>query len=160
MEASWKPLGLLSEATGAKNSALEQLLGAPGRIPRQFSASVGSTRRPERSPGGSKIELERRLEPKSAKPQNSMNVSQNSFIFEVPRRPFGGPRSKSMQVVVSELMVEPQDRVLAAPDPFLAARDPILAAQDPILAAQDPILAAQGNPGGRVLAAWHPILAA
>ena len=90
LEASWRPLGALkrawstkgglpvaygtlldafSRALGAEKSSLEQLLAAPRGFPREVSAILGAKRLPQESPGGSNIELGRRLELKRAKSQ-------------------------------------------------------------------------------------------
>ena len=89
LESSW---GLL----GPRKSALQRLLSAPKRFPRQVAAIIRAKKLPKWSPEGSQIKLERRLEPKSAKPQNLMEVSQNSFDFEVHWRSLRGQHRSKM----------------------------------------------------------------
>ena len=72
-----------------KQGTFERLMAGPSRISRQFSAILGAKRLPKRRPRGIKFEFQRRLELKIAKPQNLMNVSQNSLIFKVPSFVFG-----------------------------------------------------------------------
>ena len=75
LESSW---GLLEP----RKSALQRLLSVPKPFPRQIAAIIKAKKLPKWSPEGAQSKLEWRLEPKSAKPQKSMDVSQNSFDFE------------------------------------------------------------------------------
>jgi len=101
-EASWSGIGGLLErswtALGPTKSPLDGLLTTPRRIPREVSAILEAKRLPKRSPGESQIGSRRRLELKTAKSQNFEDVSQKSFIFEVPVARFGDendPKTRS-----------------------------------------------------------------
>ena len=89
LETSWSGLGGLLErswrALGPEKSSLERLLAGPRGVPREVSAILGAKRLPERSPGGSKIGSRRRLELKTAKPENFEDVSQKSLIFKAQK---------------------------------------------------------------------------
>ena len=91
LEVSWRPLGTLLERSwrppGPKKRSPERLLGAPRGISRQVSAILGAKRLPKRSPGGSKMGLQRRLELKKAKSQKLWDVLHEKHISEAPGLP-------------------------------------------------------------------------
>jgi hypothetical protein len=58
-------------------------------------------------------------------------------------------------LILVDLVLGDQGRILAGPDPILEVLDPILAGLDPILAGLDPILVGLGL----ILAGLDPILA-
>ena len=73
-------------------STLERLLAGPRGILRLISAILGPKRLPKWSPRGSQIELERRLQQKMAKSQNSHTAHWILMIFEGQGAPFGGSK--------------------------------------------------------------------
>ena len=87
LEASWKSLGA---PLGPKRS-FERLLGAPRGISRQVSAILGPENLPQRSPGGSEMEPQRRLELKKAKSQTNARHVRRKPYFEAP----GPPQNRS-----------------------------------------------------------------
>ena len=91
--AAWRPLGGLSESSwrppGPNQSALNSLLGAPRRVPRQLSASIGAKELPKWGPKWVQNGVRKRLRLKMLKTRNSCTVHRISMIFLVPGAHYG-----------------------------------------------------------------------
>ena len=85
LKASWTGLGGLS---GRSWRPLGRSWACLGRSWGGLGGILRAKRLPKRSPGGFKIGSQRRLESKTAKPQNFEDVSRNSLVFKVPGLPF------------------------------------------------------------------------
>ena len=96
--AAWKPLGGHLEDSwkppGPNKNALERLLNAPRRIPRQVSAILGPKSLPKWTPKRFQNEVQKRFELKIAKSQKPTTVHRICLIFEVPGHP-GAPQTGS-----------------------------------------------------------------
>ena len=82
MEGSWRP-------PRPEKSALDSLLGAPRRVPRQFSAMIGAKSLPKWGPKWAQNGVQKRFGLKTLKTQNSCTVQRISTVFEVPGAHFG-----------------------------------------------------------------------
>ena len=86
LEASWRALGSLRSR---KKSALDSLLGALRRLPRQFSAIIGAKRLPKWGLKCAPNGVRKRLRLKMLKTRKSCTVQRISMIFLVPETHYG-----------------------------------------------------------------------
>ena len=91
--AAWRPLGGLSESSWRpprpNQSALDSLLGAPRRVPRQISAITGAKELPKWGPEWAQNGVRKRLGLKMLKTRKSCTVQRIWKIFLVPGAHYG-----------------------------------------------------------------------
>ena len=117
LELSCRPLGEVWEASWALLGRSWRPLGRPwaclGRSWGGLGGILRAKRLSKRSPGGFKIGSQRRLESKTAKPQNFEDVSRNSLVFKAPGAHFGyqngfqnGVQNGSSMLKALEILLE------------------------------------------------------